>query len=230
MVSARGKRLGDMFAGTYVIQERVAAPRRPAARVRHGAAAAAGLGPGGRRPPGCPTRRRGGQQLPAPVYELPRPPATTWACGSPRRCRPGQPAARRRAPRPPPTWPPCWPSAATASTPGWPASSPARGPATRTAPAAASRRAWPGAVRRAATAGHRPRPRPPPSSPEPAPAPPRPARPQPLAAVRAPGRAGPDQPRPRPRSPGRQPSPLERHRQAPPPPAGSSPSVGPSAP
>ena len=100
-------------------------------------------------------------------------------------------SARRPRParRPPPTWPPSWPSAATASSPAWPASSPPRHRAPRHRPPAPGRA--------------RPAPRQPPapgrSRPAPAGAPARPIHPErPQLPAGQPGRHArsgrPDQP------------------------------------
>ena len=70
IISAGASDIGDMFAGTYVIQERV--PRRRTCRRIFccRATAAGGLGSAGFRSPGCRTRRRRRQQLPPPFREL----------------------------------------------------------------------------------------------------------------------------------------------------------------
>ncbi len=57
MVSAKGKRLGDMFAGTFVIQERVPSAARPRAGVHRDPAAAGSTGRSTSSCPGSPTRR-----------------------------------------------------------------------------------------------------------------------------------------------------------------------------
>ena len=129
MVSAKGKRLGDMFAGTYVIQER--APRRPELPpalatvpppLLGWAQVAADL-------PAVRPERRGGQQLPAPpATSCARRPGTTSACARHGGLRPGQPAtAARHAARRLPGRGPGHPPRPRVRPPGQPAPRPATG-------------------------------------------------------------------------------------------------------
>ena len=120
MVSAKGKRLGDVFAGTFVIQERVPRGRnwpRPSRWCRRRWPA----GPGTWSCPGCPTRRRPPRAATCAGITTCAPrPASNSACSSPPPWRPRSARRPRRARTRPRTCPPCSRSAATASRPGSP--------------------------------------------------------------------------------------------------------------